>query len=97
MKLNEWIENKKNELLSNKTYKNVEFVEVDKVKISSCMTSEIFNIGMADESIDMEIDVGDFERKNIVGKIDGLKVVFNVIKPRCRKPERLRLYVEIVS
>lgn len=33
MLLNEWIENKKNELIENKTYKSVKFLCVDNVEI----------------------------------------------------------------
>ncbi|HEY5587506.1 MAG TPA: hypothetical protein VIK86_00965 [Candidatus Paceibacterota bacterium] len=95
MKLNEWVEDKKSELLENKTYKSVEFARVDKIKISSNMTSQCFNIGMADEKINMDIEVENFERNKIVGEIAGVEITFNVIKPRCRKPERLRLCVKI--
>lgn len=95
MKLNEWIENKKSELLESKTYKSIDFVRVDKIEISSNMTSQCFNIGMVDEKINMNVEVENFERNKIVGKIDGLEITFDVIKPRCRKSQRLRLCVKL--
>jgi hypothetical protein len=97
MKLNEWIENKKNELLLSKIYKSVEYDSVNKVEISLNMTSETFNIFAPCEKINTDIEVDNFQRNKIVGKIEGLKVVFNVIKPRCRKPERLYTYVKILN
>ena len=95
MKLNEWIENKKNELLETKKYKSIEFIRVDIIEISKNMTSQCFNIGADDEKINLDTQVEDFERNLIIGKIKGIEITFDVIKPRCRKSIKLRENVKI--
>lgn len=94
MLLNEWIENKRNELIEGKAYKSVNYLSVSNVDIERNMTSEIFDFNR--KEISMNTEVEDFIRSELVTKIKSLKVAFEVVKPRCRKPERLYLYVKVI-
>ncbi|EKS4345195.1 hypothetical protein QB607_003199 [Clostridium botulinum] len=94
MLLNKWIENKKNELIESKTYKSVDFLCASNVEIEKNMTSEIFDLNGRKE-ISMNTEVEDFVRSELTTKTNGLKITFEVIKPRHRKPERLYLYVKV--
>ncbi|HBF77164.1 MULTISPECIES: hypothetical protein [Clostridium] len=95
MLLKEWIENKKNELTESKAYKSVSFSHVSNVEIERNMTSEIFDLNRKQE-IPMDTEVKDFVRSELTTKIQGLQITFEVVKPRCRKPEKLYLYVKVV-
>lgn len=94
MLLNEWVETKKSELIEGKTYKSVDFLCVSNVEIEKNMTSEIYDFSERKE-ISMNTKVEDFIRSELTTKIKGLKITFEVIKPRCRKKERLNLYVKV--
>lgn len=95
MKLSEFIENKKQELISVNGYKSAEFKSVDNCEISQFMTSSIFDFGQV-KKIDLETEVKDFERSTLGNNtIKAFEVWFNVIKPRCRKPETYRTYIAI--
>lgn len=94
MLLNEWIENKKSELVESKAYKSVDFLCVSNVEIERNMTSEIFDFNGRKE-ISMNTEVEDFIKSELTTKIKGLKITFEVIRPRCRKSERLHLYVRV--
>jgi len=95
MKLNEWIENKEEELVNNKTYKSVTFSSIDVCTMTPYSIGRIFSLCGDDEQANMEANVQQTSCKELYGedKIDAFEVVFDVVKPRCRKPERLRLYV----
>jgi hypothetical protein len=94
MILNEWIENKTNEIIESKTYKSVNYSGVRNVEIERNITSEIFDFNGIKE-ISMNTEVEDFVRSELTTKIKGLKITFEVVKPRCRKPEKLYLYVKV--
>ena len=94
MKLNEWIEKENNKLVESKKWRSVIFKEVEPCKLTSCTIGKIFNIGGKEEQINMDINVQEVNKKEINGEIDAIEVIFDVVKPRCRKPERLRLYVQ---
>jgi len=95
MKLQEWIDNKCKELVDSKTFKDASLKSVDKCQISNCMTSQIFDLWKR-ETIDMNTEVEDVIRRELQGEIDALEVVFNVVKPRCRKPERYVQFIKVV-
>lgn len=95
MLLHEWVENKKTELLKSKEYKSVIFASVGKVEIERNMTTQAFNLFSPNEKVNMNTEVEDFIRSEVTMKIDGLKITFEVIKPRCRKSEKLYLYVKV--
>ena len=94
MKLQEWVNNKCKELVDSKIFKNATLKRIDKCQISASITSSIFEIGYT-EPINMDIQIEEVNnRKELLEKIDALEVVFNVVKPRCRKPERYALFVK---
>lgn len=94
MKLKEWIDNKCKELIDSKIFKDATLRRIDKCQISANITSSIFEIGYV-EPINTDIQVEEVNnRKELLEKIDALEVVFDVIKPRCRKSERYTLYVK---
>jgi hypothetical protein len=95
MQLNEWIENKINELIENKVYKSVNFSDVTPVEIEKNLTSETFELFTKEKKISMNTEVEDFIRSALTTKIKGLKITLEVVKPRCRKPTNLYLYVKI--
>ena len=97
MQLNQWIENKIKELLDNKAFKSVTFRDVDTCTVSSYMTGRIFYFGASKPQINMDINIEEFNRKELTGEIDALEVSFNVVKPRCRKSERFSLFVREVQ
>ena len=94
MLLFEWIQDRENYLLKSKLYKNVDFSSVSNVEIEKNMTSEIFDFNKIE--ISMNTKVEDFIRSELTEKIKGLKITFEVIKPRCRKSESLYLYVKLL-
>lgn len=96
MVLNEWIDNKLKELIASKVYKSVAFLGIDNVEIEKNMTSETFELNGRKE-IPMNIEIEEFTRSELTTRIKGLKVTFEIVKPRCRKPETIRLYVKIVN
>jgi hypothetical protein len=94
MKLSEYIENKKVELVAVNKFKSVEFKRLDNCQVSQFMHSCILDF--TDTKIDTSIEVEEFDRTKLGNtKIDCIEITFNVVKPRCRKPESLRTYVKI--
>lgn len=97
MKLSEWIENKKNELVTIGGFKSAELKRIDNCQVSATMTSSIFSFGEAKKEIDVNTEVEDFNRSKLgMNLIDAFEVTFNVVKSRCRKPESHRTYVKVV-
>ena len=80
MKLSEYIENKKNELVTVEGFKSAELKRLDNCQISQFMTSSIFDFTV--KKIDTSIEVETFDRQTLGNnKIDCIEVVFNVVKP----------------
>lgn len=95
MKLSDYIENKKNELVTVNGFKSAELKRLDNCQVSQFITSCIFTFG-AETKIDTSMEVEDFDRSTLGNnKIDCIEISFNVVKPRCRKPESYRTYVKI--
>lgn len=96
MILSEYIENKKVELASVNGFKSAEFKSLNKCEVSQFMTSCIFDF--TNSKIDTSIEVEDFDRQSLGNnKIDCIEICFNIVKPRCRKPESFRTYVKIIK
>lgn len=97
MKLLEWIENKKKELITTGGFKSAEVKYIDNCKVSTNITQSIFDFGST-KKIDIDnIEVEDFNRSELGRNlIDAFEVTFNVVKPRCRKPVSHRLYVKVI-
>lgn len=94
MKLSEYIEKKKVELIAINKFKSAELKRLDNCQVSQFMISSIFDFTVT--KIDTAIEVEEFDRQTLGNtKIDCIEITFNVIKPRCRKPESLRTYVKI--
>lgn len=94
MKLSEYIENKKVELVSVNGFKSAELKRLDNCQVSQFITSCIFDFTI--HKIDTEIEVEDFDRKTLGdNKIDCIEICFNVVKPRCRKPVSHSIYVKV--
>lgn len=65
MKVQEWIDNKCNELISNKTFKEVKLRCVDKCKMSRFMTSSIYGIG-AKDIIDFDMELRQMKKFGMI-------------------------------
>jgi hypothetical protein len=97
MKLNEWIENKKVELVNTNGFRSAELKRLNNCKISSVMTQHIFDFGEK-KIIDQNQEVEEVKRNEIgVNLIDVIEVTFNIVKPRCRKPESYNIYVKSIA
>ena len=96
MNINEYIESKCKELADNKTYKSVTFRSIDVCTMSQNCIGRTFSLCGDDAKVNMETYVQPTSCKELHEEISAFEVVFDVIKPRCRKPERLRLYVREV-
>lgn len=94
MKLSEYIENKKVELVAINGFKSAELKRLDNCQVSQLMTSSIFDFTVT--KIDTRIEIEEFNRQTLGNnKIDCIEITFNIVKPRCRKPESFRTYVKI--
>jgi len=96
MKLNEWIEKEKDNLVESEKFKSVTFNRVEPCTLTSYSIGKTFNIGGDDEQTNMGINVQEVDRKEIKDEINAIEVIFDVVKPRCRKSNRLSLYVQEV-
>ena len=90
MNINEYIESKSKELVDNKTHKSVTFRSIDVCTMSPNSIGRMFSFCGDGEKANMELNVQSVSCKELHEKIDVFEVVFDVVKPRCRKPERLR-------
>lgn len=98
MLLKDWIEKKKAELLTSKQYRSVEFRDVEKCQITRNMTSKSYGWLAEREVLNQNAEVEELNRLTLGSKeIEAIEVVFDIVKPRKRNPDKLRFYVrEIV-
>lgn len=100
MKLQEWIDNKINELKEQNKYREVTFKTTKLVKMSRHATQESFIFGVTDDSVKLDTEVKDVIRENLPitynsdEYVDAVKITLEVLKPRKRKTEREYYYVQ---
>lgn len=98
MKLTDYIEKKKIELVEKEGFRKAELINIEKCKMSRNIISTIFDIGIGQEKTNTEIEIEEVDRSKLDDtKIDAIEVVFDVVKPRCRKPVRYSEYVREVK
>jgi hypothetical protein len=93
MKLNELIENKSRELVENKTFKSVKFRNVDACTMSPNTIGRIYSFCGDEQKIYTETDVQEVTCKELTKEINAIEIIFDVVKPRCRKSNRFSLFV----
>jgi hypothetical protein len=101
MKLEKWIEKKTEELKTVKKYREVKFDRADPCEIGRNFNGYILSFcGSKRIETSTEIDEN-FDRKSLPdtyseeGKVKGVMVTFEVLKPRKRKKESEYFYLKI--
>ncbi|MDD4565719.1 MAG: hypothetical protein PHE79_09645 [Eubacteriales bacterium] len=94
MKLQDYVKIKENELIAS-GMRSVKYRRSYPVTFEpGCVSMSLFEACQAVISPDTEIE--EVDRKSLPGKVDGLDVTFDVVKPRCRKSSMESYYVKIV-
>lgn len=94
MTLSDWIENKKSELVEQNGFRSIELRSIEKCVLTRNSTKTIYDIGVSQDNINTDIQVKEVIRNELTDReVDGFEVVFDVVKPRCRKETRHRVYV----
>ncbi len=103
MKLNNWIDAKLSEMVTEQKYRKAEFVRATPAKISRYGTQEILHIGGPQEYIPMDAEVEVVDRSTLPdgfgdgSYIDAAKVTFEVLAPRKRKMSRQYFYLKLLE
>jgi len=96
MKLNELIESKSVELVENKTFKSIALRNVGVCTMSPYSIGRIYSLCGDDEKVNMEIYVQEVTCSELTKEINAIEIIFDVVKPRCRKSVRHSLFVREV-
>jgi len=64
--------------------------------MSSYSIGRIYSLCGDDEKVNMETYVQEVTCKELTEEINAIEIIFDVVKPRCRKSERFSLFVREV-
>lgn len=96
MKLSEYIAKTEKQLVERGDYKTAKYNKIQDCEISFNMTGIVFDF--AKKEYDMNQEVEEVIKKTLgTKKINAYMVAFDVVKPRCRKPEAVYSYVKPIS